>query len=47
LIGYLEFWHLFEILFVDKGYQGEAKCLTPYKGSSLPPDKEAFNEVFY
>jgi len=31
LIGYLEFWHPFEILLADKGYQGEAKCLTPYK----------------
>jgi hypothetical protein len=34
-----------EILLADKGYQGHRNCLSPFKGSFVSPDEEAFNEV--
>jgi len=34
-----------EILLADKGYQGQPRMLTPFKGSSLSPDEAAFNEI--
>jgi hypothetical protein len=34
-----------EILLADKGYQGHYKCLSPFKGTSITPTEEAFNEV--
>jgi hypothetical protein len=34
-----------EILLADKGYQGHGQCLTPFKGTGIAPEEEAFNEV--
>jgi hypothetical protein len=34
-----------EVVLADKGYQGESRCLTPFKGSNLSPEEDAFNEV--
>jgi hypothetical protein len=34
-----------EILLADKGYQGQPRMLTPFKGSSISPEEAAFNEI--
>jgi hypothetical protein len=34
-----------ELLLADKGYQGQPRMLTPYKGSTLLPDEAAFNDI--
>jgi hypothetical protein len=34
-----------EIFLADKGYQGHWKCLSPFKGTSISPSQEAFNQV--
>lgn len=34
-----------EIILADKGYQGQPRVLTPFKGSSLSPEEAAFNDI--
>lgn len=34
-----------DILLADKGYQGQPRMLTPFKGSSISPEESAFNEI--
>lgn len=34
-----------DILLADKGYQGQPRVLTPFKGSSILPEEAAFNDI--
>jgi len=45
LLAIIANWNPFEVVLADKGYQGNWKCLTAFKGRDLLPEQEAFNEV--